>query len=65
MSQMGSAVGTWRKSNRCESQQCVEIAQVNGQMAIRNSTDPERYIVFGTAAWRGFMITLRSGEWDN
>ena len=65
MSHTGSAVSVWRKSIRCESQQCVEVAQVDGRMAIRNSTDPGRHIVFEAPAWQQFMTTLRDGHLRN
>ncbi|MEV4756154.1 DUF397 domain-containing protein [Micromonospora sp. NPDC049559] len=63
MSETGSVKSIWRKSIRCESQQCVEVAEVEDGVAIRNSTDPHQHIVFGAAAWRGFMTTLRKGNW--
>lgn len=65
MSQTGPAMGAWRKSIRCESQQCVEVALVNGRMAIRNSTDPDRYVMVEAEAWRDFMTALRTGDWNN
>jgi hypothetical protein len=65
MSQTGSVMGVWRKSIRCESQQCVEVAQVGTRMAVRNSTEPGRLVIFGAEAWQSFMITLRNGEWHN
>jgi hypothetical protein len=65
MSHTGSAVSAWRKSIRCESQQCVEVAQVDGRMAIRNSTDTSRHLIFEAAAWQTFMTTLRDGAWKS
>lgn len=69
MSQSGSAVfpaagGSWRKSTRCESQACVEVAPVAGGMAIRNSTAPDRQLAFPAATWRNFISAIREGEFD-
>lgn len=62
MSQTGSAVTIWRKSTRCESQQCVEVARVDSGMAVRNSTDPSRHIVFDVPVWQRFLDTLGTGD---
>lgn len=64
MSQPGSVMGTWRKSTRCESQKCVEVAEVTAGMAVRNSTDPSRHIVFPATAWQAFVDTVRAREFD-
>lgn len=64
MSQPGPVTGTWRKSTRCESQKCVEVAEVAAGMAVRNSTDPERHVVFSATAWRAFVGTVRAREFD-
>ncbi|MGI5215069.1 DUF397 domain-containing protein [Plantactinospora sp. CA-290183] len=59
MSQTGSVGITWRKSTRCESQHCVEVAPVGDGVAVRDSIVPDRFIVFPTAAWQAFVGTLR------
>jgi len=61
MSQIGSAGLAWRKSTRCESQHCVEVAQVAAGMAVRDSTDPGWVIIFDGPSWRAFLGTLRAG----
>ncbi|MEO3929548.1 DUF397 domain-containing protein [Micromonosporaceae bacterium B7E4] len=60
MSQTGSAELNWRKSTRCESQHCVEVAQVGGGAAVRDSVDPEQSLLFGAGAWRAFVDGLRN-----
>ncbi|GIG91861.1 DUF397 domain-containing protein [Plantactinospora endophytica] len=60
MSQTGSAERVWRKSTRCESQHCVEVAQVDNGAAVRDSVDPERSLLFGASAWRAFVDGLRA-----
>ncbi|WP_422773522.1 DUF397 domain-containing protein [Plantactinospora sp. WMMC1484] len=62
MSQTGSAELVWRKGTRCESQHCVEVAQVRGgAAAVRDSVDPAHSLLFGAAAWRAFLHGLRRG----
>ena len=62
MSQTGSAGLVWRKSTRCESQHCVEVAQVGAGVAVRDSVDPEQFVAFDAVAWRAFVDTLRAGR---
>lgn len=64
MSQPGSVTGRWRKSTRCESQKCVEVAEVAAGMAVRNSTAPDQHVIFPETAWRAFVRTVRAGEFD-
>lgn len=59
MSQSGAVETTWRRSGRCESQHCVEVALLTGAMAVRNSTDPTRRLVFSGSAWQAFLKGLR------
>lgn len=62
MSLTGSAMPVWRKSSRCESQQCVEVARLDHGIAIRDSKDPQPQLVFDSSAWRAFIVTLRTGH---
>jgi hypothetical protein len=62
MSQNDSVGLLWRKSTRCESQHCVEVAQVPAGVAVRDSVDPERFVAFDAGAWRAFVDTLRAGR---
>lgn len=61
MSLTGSAVPVWRKSSRCESQQCVEVARLGGGIAVRDSKDPDPQLVFDLSTWQAFVVTLRTG----
>jgi Domain of unknown function (DUF397) len=64
MSPMATAAGQWRKSARCESSSCVEVASLDGLAGIRNSTDPQVHLVFGAADWSAFLAGVRAGEFD-
>lgn len=59
MPQSDLVVTGWRKSSRCESQHCVEVARTTDGLAVRNSTDPEDRLVFTRPAWRAFLAGLR------
>jgi hypothetical protein len=53
----------WRKSRRCESHQCVEVAVGASRVAIRDSGAPDGPFIEVTAtAWIAFCAGLRAGE---
>lgn len=60
MSETGSAQLIWRKSTRCESQHCVEMAQLRAGVAVRDSVNPEESVTFSAEAWQAFVGTLRA-----
>jgi hypothetical protein len=64
MSQTYSLAAGWRKSSRCETGHCVEVAWRGGAVAIRNSTAPDQRILVDAEAWRAFVAGLRAGEFD-
>jgi predicted secreted Zn-dependent protease len=64
MVEAGSVPLAWRKSGRCETHACVEVAEGPGQVAMRNSTLPEHRIEFTAAVWRDFIAGVRAGEFD-
>lgn len=42
---------------------CVEVADLPGGAAIRDSRHPDRgYLAFGTAEWRAFLDGVRRGQ---
>ncbi|MFC0529160.1 DUF397 domain-containing protein [Phytohabitans kaempferiae] len=55
----------WRKSQRCESSTCVEVAEAAGGMAMRDSAHPDGPVLhFSRSGWQGFVLGLRDGEFD-
>jgi hypothetical protein len=61
MKQAESSVPPWRKSSRCDSGQCVEVAWRTGGVAVRNNTIPDLQLSFDRASWHGLLRDLRSG----
>ena len=57
---------TWRKSTRSQAAtNCVEIADLDGGRAVRDSKDPTGLVlVFSATAWSVFTGAARSGEFD-
>lgn len=50
---------TWRKSSRSSSGNCVEVAELPGAMAVRDSKDPDGgHFVVDAAAWNAFIESI-------
>ena len=57
----------WRRSRRCDTNACVEIARLEpgSGVAMRNSQTPREAILhFPPAAWTDFVEAVRRGEFD-
>jgi hypothetical protein len=58
----------WRKSGRSvgdygDQTNCVEVAELPGRVAMRDSKDPAGpVLVFTRAEWRAFLSGMRGGE---
>jgi hypothetical protein len=57
----------WRKAQRSVGNgACVELARVNGMVAMRNSRDPDGPVLFYTPAeWHAFVREAKAGEFDD
>jgi Domain of unknown function (DUF397) len=55
----------WRKSTQSYANGCVEVAFVDGQVAVRDSKDPDGpVLVFTPVEWTAFLGGVRGGEFD-
>jgi hypothetical protein len=58
----------WRKSSRSngnDGNNCVEVAFLDGAVAVRDSKDPDgSALVFTQAEWDAFLAGARDGEFD-
>ena len=63
------APATWRKGNcsvgGSDQTNCVEVAELPGRVAMRDSKDPAGPVLaFTRAGWRAFLGSIRAGELD-
>ncbi|MET7403297.1 DUF397 domain-containing protein [Dactylosporangium sp. NPDC005572] len=56
---------TWRRARRCVSEDnCVEVADGDQLVGVRNSQLPGVRLEFPVAAWGAFVAAVRSGHFD-
>jgi hypothetical protein len=59
------ATATWTKSSHSHNNGCVEVAQGDDEIAVRDSKDPTGPILlFTPKEWRAFLAGVRDGEFD-
>jgi Domain of unknown function (DUF397) len=56
----------WKKSSRSSANgQCVEMADLDGAVAVRDSKDPTGpVLIFTPAEWAAFLSGAKDGEFD-
>ncbi len=55
----------WRRSGRCESAHCVEVADLGAAgFGLRDSVSPAQHMVVSAEAFRAFVSGVKSGEFD-
>jgi hypothetical protein len=53
----------WKKSSRCASATCVEVAKLDDRYLIRDSKNPDvSPLSFTTDEWSAFVAGVRAGE---
>ena len=63
--QVDLAIAKWRKSSHSGNNGCVEVAQCDDQIAVRDSKDPSGpMLLFTPLEWRAFLAGVRDGEFD-
>jgi Domain of unknown function (DUF397) len=60
-----NTVPTWRKSRFCESGACVEVADIDEIVAVRDGKAPNGAMLqFTRSEWRAFVDGIRAGDFD-
>jgi hypothetical protein len=62
---MDFSTAQWRKSTHSGNNGCVEVAFLEGHVAVRDSKDSASpVLVFTTHEWKAFLSGIRDGEFD-
>lgn len=57
---------SWKKSSRCGTGACVEVAGTPDVVHVRDSKDPNSPVLsFEPTTWAAFIDNLRGGEGSN
>jgi hypothetical protein len=57
---------TWRTASVCHGNSCVEVAPLEGAVAVRDSKDPKSpTLVYTAKEWRDFLEGAKRGEFDH
>ncbi|TYB69689.1 DUF397 domain-containing protein [Nonomuraea sp. PA05] len=56
----------WRRSSFCNgATACVEVAEVEGLVALRDSKEPDGpVLLYSRLEWEAFLAGVRAGEFD-
>jgi hypothetical protein len=55
----------WRKSSRCGNSSCVEVAEFDDQILVRDSKNPEQSALsFTKEEWTAFRLGMVAGEFQ-
>lgn len=55
----------WRRSARCASNACLEIATVGDIYLVRDAKDPDGAVLSVNAAgWTAFLLGVKAGRFD-
>ncbi|MBB4705705.1 DUF397 domain-containing protein [Sphaerisporangium siamense] len=55
----------WRTAARCTTKNCVEVAIVDGLIAVRDSKDPANpALLYTESEWQVFIDGAKNGEFD-
>jgi hypothetical protein len=56
----------WHKSSFCASGECVEVAEQDGMIMLRDSKDPRGGMLrYTTEEWQSFVHGIKAGEFDS
>lgn len=55
----------WRRSKFCTDSTCVEVAQISGEIHVRNSIYPTLAVRCTADEFRAFIAGVKSGEFDD
>jgi hypothetical protein len=61
---MSIQTAKWVKSTRCDSNHCVEVADLGTVKGLRDSKDPGVHLTFGADQWGTFISGVQRGQFS-
>jgi Domain of unknown function (DUF397) len=56
----------WRTASFCQSGECIQVAQRDGLIILRDSTRPRGTLLhYDAGIWRCFIRDVKAGEFDD
>ena len=59
------AQAVWRRARGCANTECVEVAALGGEVAMRSSQSPDVAVTYTDAEWRVFLRGVKAGDFDD
>jgi len=59
------AQAVWRRPRGCANSECVEVAALAGEVAMRSSQSPDVLLTFTKAEWGEFLRGVKAGDFDD
>jgi predicted secreted Zn-dependent protease len=54
----------WHRATKCSGGTCVEVAQSDGRILVRDSKNPESIQSYTRAEWDAFINGVKAGEFS-
>lgn len=55
----------WRRSSRCETSSCVEVAAVGSGIGVRGTDDAQVVVRVSRSEWAAFVAGVKAGDFDD
>jgi hypothetical protein len=55
----------WQVGRHCNGGDCIQVARLDDQVAMRCSADPSNRLIFTATDWMYFTTDIRSGKYDH
>jgi Domain of unknown function (DUF397) len=59
------AQALWRRAGACATSECVEVAALAGEVAMRSSRRPDVHLTFTKTEWSEFLRGAKAGDFDD
>jgi Domain of unknown function (DUF397) len=58
----GQSAFAWRRPSYCAGGECAEIAEIEGMIAMRSSTEPNSVVCYTPDEWQALVQAIKAGE---